>query len=76
MAIASKNTRGLCCRPCRLRFIPAAAAYLVACPACGQPTEASGLEGIVGFRIFRLDDAPPSLPEAAAVSLPVPGPFD
>jgi PHP family Zn ribbon phosphoesterase len=63
-----------CCSHCRLRFTPAAAAYLVACPECGEPPQRSSLKDAVGFRVFRLEDAPPSLPAAAAISLPVPDP--
>jgi hypothetical protein len=63
-----------CCPPCRLRFTAAAGAYLVACPECGEPPQSSSLEGTVGFRIFRLEDVPLSLPEAVAVSLPIPEP--
>ena len=63
----------LCCPDCRLRFPPAAAGHVVACPQCGEPPRpVAGLEGALGFRLFRLDDAPPSLPEAAAVSVPIP----
>ena len=29
------------------------------------------LEGIIGFRIFRFEDVPQSLPQAVAVSIPV-----
>jgi hypothetical protein len=63
----------LCCPRCRLRFTPAAAAHLVACPECGEPPRASSLQGTVGFRIFRLEDVPHSLPQAVAVSIPIPG---
>jgi hypothetical protein len=64
----------LCCPHCRLRFTPAAGAQLVACPTCGKPPQPSSLQGTVGFRIFTLEDVPHSLPEAVAVSLPVPDP--
>ncbi len=64
----------VCCRGCRLRFSPAAAAHLAACPECGGPPAASDLEGTLGFRLFTLDDAPHPLPEAIAVSIPVPDP--
>jgi hypothetical protein len=64
-----------CCPNCQLRFTPAAAAHLAACPQCGDPPQpSSGLEGVVGFRLFRLEDVPQSLPEAVAVSLPIPDP--
>lgn len=64
----------LCCPHCRLRFTPATGAYLAACPQCGEPPQPSSLQGIVGFRIFRLQDVPHPLPEAVAVALPVPDP--
>jgi hypothetical protein len=64
----------VCCPDCQLRFTPAAAAYLVACPECGEPPKAlASLEGVVGFRLFRWD-VPHSLPEAVAVSIPIPDP--
>jgi hypothetical protein len=61
----------LCCPACRLRFI-LAAAYLDACPECGEPLRASSLRDTVGFRLFGLEDVPPALPQALAVSIPVP----
>jgi hypothetical protein len=64
----------LCCPPCRLRFTPAAAAHLDACPGCGEPLRASSLSGTVGFVLFRLNDVPPSLPEAVAESIAVADP--
>src|SRR5579859_4300717 len=65
----------VCCPYCRLRFTPAAAAYLVACPECGEPHQTvSGHAGLVGFRLFTLEDVPHSLPEAAALSIPIPDP--
>ena len=62
----------LCCPDCRLRFTPASATYLRACPDCGQALQAVSLEGAVGFRVFSLEDAPPSLPLAIAVALAIP----
>jgi hypothetical protein len=65
----------VCCPDCRLRFSPAAAACLVACPECGEtPQTLAGVEGLLGFRLFRLEDVPDSLPEAVAVSIPIPDP--
>jgi hypothetical protein len=63
------------CPDCRLRFSPAATAYLPACPECGGPLQPLGaLEGAVGLRLFRVDGAKHSLPEAVAVAMPTPGP--
>jgi hypothetical protein len=60
------------CRSCRLRFTPAAAAYLVACPECGRPLQPIvGAEGVVGFRLIIPEDVPHELPEAVAVSIPI-----
>jgi hypothetical protein len=65
----------LCCPPCQLRFTPAAAAHIEACPECGEPLLASSLRGTVGFRVFMPKDTPHALPQAAvAVSLPLPAP--
>jgi len=67
------------CPSCRLRFTAAAAAGLDQCPDCGQPLQVSSPRDTVGFRLFGIEDLPPSLPEAAAslpeavaVSIPVP----
>jgi hypothetical protein len=50
------------------------AAYLVACPKCGEPPEpiVSRAE-TMGFRLFDTEEALP-MPKAQAVSLPVPPP--
>ena len=66
----------LCCPACKLRFTPAAAAYVVACPECGDsPQPIASLERAVGFRLVGPEDLPHDLPHATAVSitLPVPG---
>jgi hypothetical protein len=64
-----------CCAGCRLRFSPAAAAFLTACPVCGEPPQPLGaLAGAVGYRLFTLEDAPHTLPEAVEVSMPIPDP--
>src|SRR5919109_2991860 len=63
----------LCCPGCRLRFSPAAGAYLVACPECGEPPQTiASLELAIGFRLFELEDVPQQLPEAIAVAIPLP----
>ena len=61
----------VCCPDCRLRFVVTTGTYLDACPKCGgAPQPMAGLEAAVGFRLFRLEDSPHVLPEAAAVSVP------
>ena len=65
----------VCCPDCRLRFTAAAAAYLPACPQCGEPPQTMiNPESAVGYRLLKLDDVPHSLPEAVAVSIPIPDP--
>jgi hypothetical protein len=62
-----------CCPGCRLRFAPAAGAYLVACPQCGEPPQSIASLGLaVGFRLFEPEDVPPELPEAIAVAVSLP----
>jgi hypothetical protein len=64
-----------CCARCRIRFAPPAAAYLTACPVCGEPLQPlAGLAAAVGYRLFRLEDAPRDLPEAIELSMPIPDP--
>lgn len=62
----------LCCAHCRLRFTPAVAACLGECPECGRSLQPSTLEDIIGFRVFRFEDVPQSLPQAVAVSIALP----
>lgn len=63
------------CPNCRLRFTAAAAASLVACPNCGRPPQPiADAQGLVGFKLFVLEDMPRDLPEALAVSMPVQDP--
>ena len=63
----------LCCPQCRLRFTPAAEAYLAACPECGQsPQPIVDLDRAVGFRLVGPEDLPHELPQAAAAYLPLP----
>ena len=62
----------LCCSPCRLRFTPAAEAYLAACPECGEPPQLiASPERTLGFRLVGPEDLPHELPHAVAVSIPV-----
>lgn len=61
----------VCCPRCRLRFTPAVAAYLVACPECGKPPlQIASLERAFGFRLVGPEDLPVDLPHAAAISIP------
>jgi hypothetical protein len=66
----------LCCPACRLRFTPASAAYIIACPECGDaPQPIVSLELTVGFRLIGPADLPFELPYATAhaIALPQPG---
>jgi hypothetical protein len=65
----------VCCPACRLRFTPAAAAYIVACPECGAlPQAITSLECIFGFRLVGPEDLPRDLPYATARSITLPRP--
>jgi hypothetical protein len=65
----------VCCPGCRLRFTRAAAAYLVACPYCGEPPQpVLSAERVLGFRLVSDDDRSDSLPVARAIALPIPTP--
>jgi hypothetical protein len=61
-------TRQLCCPRCRLRFTPAAAAYISACPECGDPPQTiANRRWTSGFRLVGPADLPDELPNAPAV---------
>jgi hypothetical protein len=65
----------LCCAQCRLRFSPAAAAYIMACPECGErPKPIPRLELAFGFRLIGPEDLPQELPYATARSIALPEP--
>ena len=65
----------VCCPPCRLRFTPAAAAYITACPECGNsPQPIAGLERAIGFRLVGPEELPHELPYATAVPITFPEP--
>jgi hypothetical protein len=64
----------LCCPRCRLRFTPAASAYIVACPKCAEPPQPSNLHSTFGFLLFGPEDLPHELPQAVAVSILIPQP--
>ena len=52
----------VCCPRCRLRFTPAAAAYITACPECGNsPQPIATLERTFGFRLVGPEDLPHEL---------------
>lgn len=60
----------VCCPACRVRFTPAAAAYIIACPECGDsPQRIASLECSFGFRLVGPEDLPHELPYATAVSI-------
>jgi hypothetical protein len=64
------------CPGCRLRFAAAAVAHLVACPMCGESLQTQCRpDQVLGYRLENLGDASPSVPEAVAVALPVPGQY-
>jgi hypothetical protein len=47
----------------------------VACPKCGEPPQTiAGAQGVFGFSLFEPEDPAQSLPEALAVSMPLPDP--
>jgi hypothetical protein len=64
----------VCCPCCRLRFTPAAAAYIVACPECGEPPHQITSQSALGFRLLGPEDLPIDLPQAVAVSIAAPEP--
>jgi hypothetical protein len=65
----------LCCPRCRVRFTPAAAAYVTACPECGEsPEPVASLELTFGFRLLGPGDLPHESPYATAVSIALPRP--
>jgi len=65
----------VCCPRCRLRFTPAAAAYITACPECGNsPQPIASLERTLGFRVVGPEDLPHELPQASAIAITYPEP--
>jgi hypothetical protein len=64
-----------CCPRCRLRFTPAAAAYITACPECGAPPlPVASVERTLGFRLVGPEDLPHELPYPMAASIALPKP--
>jgi hypothetical protein len=50
----------VCCPRCRLLFTPAAAAYIIVCPECGDsPQRIASLERSFGFRLVGPEDLAP-----------------
>jgi hypothetical protein len=67
--------RHVCCPRCRLRFTPAAAAYITACPECGNsPQPTAGRGNRFGFRLVGPEDLPDELPHATAIAITLPDP--
>ncbi len=65
----------LCCPRCRLRFTPAAAAHITACPECrDSPKPITSLERTLGFRLVGPEDLPDELPHTTASSITFPDP--
>jgi hypothetical protein len=65
----------VCRRRCRLRFTPAAAAYITACPECGSSPQPIGtLENTFGFGLVGPADLPHLLPYATATAITYPEP--
>ena len=64
----------VCCPRCWLRFTPAAAAYIAACPECGEPLQETNSQSALGFRLLGPEDLPIELAQAVAVSIPLPEP--
>ncbi len=61
------------CSGCRLRFAPAAGAYLVVCPECGKPPQTLATpELALGLRLFDVEHERQRLPEAIAVAVSLP----
>ncbi len=61
----------VCCPSCRLRFTPAAAAYLDACPTCGGPPQlVSSAAETLGLRLHAHDRFRDELAAAIAVAVP------
>ena len=70
-----RPTTHLCCPHCRLRFTPPAAAYIIACPECGDaPQPIARLELTFGFRVVGPEDLPHEFPYATAVCVDLPRP--
>ena len=64
-----------CCPSFRLRFTHAAAAFLVACPSCGEGLyEVDDVAQLVGYRLA--DDLPEYEVMAAAIAVALPTPSD
>lgn len=64
-----------CCPRCQLRFTPAAAAYITACPECRHsPEPITSLQRTLGFRLVGPEDLPDELPYPTTGSITFPEP--
>jgi hypothetical protein len=64
-----------CCPCCRLRFTPAVAAQLDACPGCGEPPLLiDDAEQLIGYRLAAGDDLIEPTQVALAEARPRPAP--
>jgi hypothetical protein len=62
----------VCWPSCRLRFTSESAASFAICPECQRDLRAvASAEALVGYRLFGPIDAPPALPTAAEMALPI-----
>jgi hypothetical protein len=61
-----------CCHSCQLRFTPAAAAALAACPICDVPLDTARAGALLGYRLQVEGDPLPELPAVIAAALGVP----
>jgi hypothetical protein len=67
----------VCCPGCRLRFSGAVAAYLVACPECGEPPEqVTSAARVLGFRLVSDAYGKDTLPIALTAALAIPTPSE
>lgn len=62
-----------CCPTCRLRFSPATAAHLTACPFCAQPLQGQDAVAVLGYKLIANDALlAAEADEAISVALPHP----
>ena len=62
-----------CCHSCQLRFTPAAATALTACPICDVPLDRTArAAAVMGYRLQLEGDPLPELPAVIAAALVAP----